>query len=241
MARRHHHRYHRYHRYSNRYYSQPQPNYYNYNASLNKSRGPNYLKTGIKIIVAFIIIGIILVIFISNPSRVENSVSNILNGINAGILSQSINDNWTSSFIANVNVYRENQSLPALTQSSYLDNFSKTRFMEMTTDGHYQITHYGADQYSGYGEVVFYSAGYAPESYAQYVQSKAPLHWQLLVSPEFTSYGYYVGQAPDVEAEGYCNAPSELPGPGINVTQWLESYGCTPTVVNTTWLVIDLT
>jgi hypothetical protein len=168
-------------------------------------------------------------------------------------LNPTINDTWVHSFMATVNAYRSNlsnynQSIRSLIansnlslhESPILDNLSKSRFIEMTSDGHYQITHYGAGGGS-YGEVVFYPSGYSPEAYAQNVRTTAPLHWQLLVSPQFGYYGYYVGQGPVVEAEGSCNAPSELPGPNINVTQWFEGYGCTPIVVNSTWLVIDLT
>lgn len=159
----------------------------------------------------------------------------ISQGVHGLLLSYQINATWVHAFMENVS---ENRTVP-LQESTYLDGIAKQRFIEMTTDGHYQITHYGAGAYD-VGEVVFYPSGYSPNSYATDIRTTGPLHWQLLVSPEFGYYGYYIGNGPVVEAENYCGAPSELPGPGINVTQWYESYGCTPVVGNTTWLVIDL-
>ena len=170
-----------------------------------------------------------------NISSANPNLNNFISQANSTFFQNQINSKWIASFISLVNSNRTY----ALSESSEMDSLAGSRFTTMIEDGHYYITHYGAGG-GDFGEVVFYPSGSTPLEYVNQLKTEDPLHWQLLVSTRFSSYGYHIGNGPDIEAEGYCNAPNELPGPGINVSQWLTSYGCTPVVINTTWLVIDL-
>ena len=165
----------------------------------------------------------------------------------------TVNRTWVSDFIAIVNQYRANESAPPLTYSSYLASFSEIRFHTMTAGDNYEISHYGFDQdfnsyFSGQsiavGEVVFYPEGETPSQFVTTLIDSAHLYWKLLMDPEFTQYGYFVGRGDAVIAEGVGagSPPStiEIPGPNINITQFIANEGYTPVVQNSTWLVIDL-
>ncbi|MGC8848820.1 MAG: CAP domain-containing protein, partial [Conexivisphaera sp.] len=166
--------------------------------------------------------------------------------------STAVNQTWVSDFMAIVNQYRANESAPPLAYSAYLASFSEIRFHTMTAGNNYEISHYGFDQdfnsyFSGQsisvGEVVFYPSGETPSQFVGTLMDDAPLHWKLLMDPEFTQYGYFIGEGNTVLAEGFGAGSSstvEIPGPNINITQFIIDQGYTPVVQNATWLVIDL-
>lgn len=52
-------------------------------------------------------------------------------------------------------------------------------------------------------------------------------------------YGFYIGYAPSVAAQGSCTV-QEISQANINVSQYYIENGYTPTITNTIWLVIDL-
>ncbi len=185
---------------------------------------------------------------VSGSSTIEKAISTIINGNQQTPV--AINQNWVSEFMAIVNQYRANESAPPLSYSSYLSSFAEIRFNTMTANDNYEISHYGFDQdFNSYfagqsisaGEVVFFPAGETPEQFVQSLIKYAPLHWELLMNPTFTHYGYYIGIGKTVVAESYGSiTPFEIPGPNINVTQYIINEGYTPVVENSTWLVIEL-
>jgi hypothetical protein len=167
-----------------------------------------------------------------NKTAMLNTISNV----SSSILPQPIDSKWVDSFMSKVNDERVKNGLQPLKKAPELDAIAYSRFNTMMI--HPDISHYGAGAYP-VGEVVFYPAGFRPEDYATNVQNTAPLHWQLLVSPMVSYYGYYVGSGPIVQATGPCSA-TEIPGPNINVTQYLQEQGCQTGMTTSTWLVIDM-
>ena len=101
-----------------------------------------------------------------------------------------------------------------------------------------EISHYGIVTYN-VGEEVLYPAGFTPQNYITNVQNTAPLHWQGLVNPMFSYYGYYIGSGPTVGITGSCPT-TEIPGPNINVTEFFQQQGCQTEMMTSTWLVIDM-
>ena len=167
-----------------------------------------------------------------NKTATLNAISNV----SSSILPQPIDSKWVDGFISEVNAERAKNGLRPLQKAPQLDAIAYSRFNTMMM--HPDISHYGAGAYPG-GEVVFYPAGFTPQNYATDVKNTAPLHWEILVSPMVSYYGYYVGSGPVVQAIGSCSA-TEIPGPNINVTQYLQQQGCQPTMSTATWLVIDM-
>lgn len=147
-----------------------------------------------------------------------------------------INSQWVNSFISVVNAQRQQSGSHPLVERQALDNTAKTRFDTMVT--HYQISHYGATGMN-IGEVVFYPDGYTPQDYATNLQSTAPLHWQLLLDPTLSIYGYYIGTGPTIDIIGDCSV-TEIPGPNIDERQFFQQHGCQTGTEDATWLVIDL-
>lgn len=178
----------------------------------------------------------------SNPS--SNSLSGShTTGQNSNPLQFSgstINATWVQQFIARVNSARQAQGLQPLTVSGTLDQFAQQRFQLETEGNHWQITHYGyQDIPPGVGEVVFYPDGFTPSDYASNIQTTAPLHWNLLMDASFSAFGYALGQGTTLGIYQPCPS-TELPGPGINVTQWFAQQGCHTVQEISTWLVIDM-
>jgi len=147
-----------------------------------------------------------------------------------------INSQWVSSFMSIVNAQRQQSGLRPLVENQALDSTAKSRFDTMIT--HYQISHYGATGMN-IGEVVFYPDGFSPQDYVTNLQNTAPLHWQLLLDPQLSVYGYHVEIGPTVEILGSC-AVTEIPGPDIDEVQFFQQHGCQTTSGDSTWLVIDL-
>lgn len=210
-----------------------------------------------KIIARIIIILLIILIFFYNPSYIkqilkilQTSINNIPTTIQSIITSTqpTINSTWVFQFFSIVNQYRQSIGAPPLQYCPWLDNFAHIRFETMIQNP--AISHYGFDQdFSEYlsqyqsflipGEEVLYPSGYTPSEYVQYMQSNAPIHWEGLIDVTYTYYGYYIGYGPDYVIIGSCPV-TEIPGPNINVPQYLKSYGCSVELENDTWLVIEL-
>jgi uncharacterized protein YkwD len=210
-----------------------------------------------KIIARIIIILLIILIFFYNPSYIkqilkilQTSINNISTTIQSIITSTqpTINSTWVFQFFSIVNQYRQSIGAPSLQYCPWLDNFAHIRFETMIQNP--AISHYGFDQdFSEYlsqyqsflipGEEVLYPSGYTPSVYVQILQSEAPIHWKGLIDSNYTYYGYYIGYGPDYVIIGSCPV-TEIPGPNINVPQYLKSYGCSVELENDTWLVIEL-
>jgi hypothetical protein len=100
------------------------------------------------------------------------------------------------------------------------------------------ISHYGADAYN-VGEVVFYPAGSTAQEYADNIQETAQLHWDLLMYPSFSAYGYHIEEGDVVEVYQPCSI-TEIPGAGIDEEKFFREQGCSTSVRKSTWLVIDM-
>ena len=161
-----------------------------------------------------------------------------------------INSNWVSQFISIVNQYRVSENATPLQYCPALSQFAQMRFNTMVTNP--AISHYGYEedynkffsQYQGYtilitSEEVLFPSGYTPSQYVQFMINNAPIHWQGLMDQAYTYYGYYIGYGPSYIVIGSCPS-TEIPGPGINITQYYDSQGCSYELVNTTWLVLEL-
>jgi len=152
---------------------------------------------------------------------------------------------WVKEFMSQVD--RARGGTP-MTENATLDRFAAIRFKDASAE--YQISDYGftADAASffsqGVGkgsvvEVLLYPGVFSPDTYPNFLSEYAIGHWYGLTNPAFTKYGYYVGQALYYDVSIPCPV-YEIPGPGINITQFFLQHGCTTTVASTTWLVIIL-
>lgn len=86
---------------------------------------------------------------------------------------------------------------------------------------------------------------YTPSSFISDLITNAPLHWQELISDNYSYYGYYVKNGPSYSILGpdngqYSCPTTEIPGPNINITQYFAQYGCTTEIGTGTWFVIEL-
>jgi hypothetical protein len=176
----------------------------------------------IKFIIVLAVLGIILYIIYYYV---------VTNGI-----FQPMNQRWVYQFFANISQQRGSEYVYCPT----LSQFAQIRFNAQIS--HYEISHYGVHQddeeYGIYdAEEVLFPSG-SPSGYASQLEADDPLHWQLLMDNSYTYYGYYIGNGPGIES--YCNPAPEIPGPGINISQYLESKGCTPVTVNATYLIVEL-
>ena len=191
----------------------------------------------------FLILLVMGFLLVSNPIFISSLQSIYSNGTSAlgNFLNNStpkpIDRAWVQSFVYIVNIERAKNGLGPLTESPQLNAIAYSRFNTMVD--HYDISHYGAGDYYGVGEVVFYPSGTTPQDYATTVKNDAPLHWNGLMSPLISSYGYYLGTGQVIGTEGSCST-TEIPGPGINETQFFQQRGCQPLVTTSTWLVIDI-
>ena len=246
---------HKHHRNNNRFrrHKHRYNNYYYNNVSGSKPKRNRI----IKIIARIIIILLIILVVLDNPSYIkqilkilQTSINNISATIQSAITSiqPTINSTWVFQFFSIVNQYRQSTGAPPLQYCPWLDNFAHIRFETMIQNP--AISHYGFDQdYNEYlsqyqdflsvGEEVLYPNGYTPKDYVQYMQSNAPIHWEGLLNSNYMYYGYYIGYGPTYAIIGSCSV-TEIPGPNINVPQYLQSYGCSVDIENDTWLVIEL-
>jgi hypothetical protein len=163
------------------------------------------------------------------------------------ISSQAANRLWVSTFIELVNGARNGSSL---TETTTLDTFANMRFN--TAVAQPDISDYGlqADETSFFGangtspaivEVLLYPAVATanPYSYLNTIRTSAPGHWAALTDGNYTHFGYYVGTGPYEFVQQPCSV-SEIPGAGVNITQFFENAGCNVSTQQSTWLVIIL-
>lgn len=169
-----------------------------------------------------------------------NTQPNIIQSIDSNVGGPTIDAQWVQQFMASVNSARQAQGLQAMTESSSLDQFAQQRLQLETEGNHWEITHYGyQDIPPGIGEVVFYPDSFTPSSYVTNIQTDAPLHWNLLMDSSLSSFGFALGPGITLGVYQPCSV-TELPGPGINITQYYQQYGCSTTQETVTWLVIDM-
>lgn len=240
----------------------------NVSAYGNRRRAIIYLGKTILIILSIIILAdfsLLALNFIKTSAILSGNKYNITNILSSGIgdlknIENStsfapINSSWATAFFSNVSKQRGE----AYNYCANLSDFAKIRFNTIVQN--YGISHYGYAEdfnrtwpngivygdeiYQGFGEEVFYPAGYTPSNYVQYVIADAPLHWQELIDTNLTAYGYYIGNGPAYEIlgpnGGYTECPvTEIPGPNINISQYFAEYGCSVETANMTYFVIEL-
>ena len=187
-----------------------------------------------------------LVRLLSNATQPTSSVT--LGSTQNSQQSLAIDAAWVNETFSLINSYRSGEGAPPLRYCPWLSDFAMVRFDTMVTDP--AISHYDYEQdyqqylgqYSEFlstGEEVLFPSGFTPTQFVQYLESSAPLHWQVLMNPSYAYFGYYIGYGPTYVAIGSCNV-SEIPGPNISIPQYLESHGCEVELENTTWLVVEL-
>lgn len=156
----------------------------------------------------------------------------------AGLSSQ-----WVRSFIAAVNA---NRNATALTENRTLDEFAAYRYNSIRAQ--YQISDYNfsSDYNKFFGssgptlfEEILYPAGKDPATFPAYLHQYAIGHWTGLMDSLFTKYGYFFGTGPSVEVGPGCSA-TEVPGPNINITQYVISHGCSYVIADEIWFIIIL-
>lgn len=153
---------------------------------------------------------------------------------------------WVDRFIGQVNKVRTQAQL---NESSTLDSFAALRFRDAAAN--FQISDYGfksdvATFFGGNGttvaveELLLYPGRLSPSAYAAFLSTYAPKHWSALTDQTFTKFGYFVGESTYYEVLLPCSV-YEIPGPGINITQYFQSQGCRTIVQpGITWLVLIL-
>ena len=154
---------------------------------------------------------------------------------------------WVNAFIGLVNAARG--GIP-LSESSTLDNFARQRFSSAVTQPDISDYGFGADVSSYFranatkpiiSEDLLYPnmTTQDPYTYASILQGSAPGHWASLTDKNYTHFGYYFGTGPYEVVQQPCPV-TEIPGGGINITQFFENAGCSVSVQQATWLVVVL-
>jgi hypothetical protein len=154
-----------------------------------------------------------------------------------------LNTHWVASFIQEVNAQRNGT---ALTENRTLDEFAAFRFDSIRAQ--YQISDYNFtyDYYRFFGqkgpvmeEEILYPAGKDPNTYPAYLKQNAPGHYAGLVDPAYSHFGYFFGTGPSVDIGPGCSA-TEIPGPNINITQFVISHGCDYVIADEIWFILIL-
>lgn len=156
--------------------------------------------------------------------------------IESFISGPEIDGSWVKNFMQIVNDERSNAGMSTLQESTQLSTIAEVRFNKMMENPF--ISHYGADEYN-VGEVIFYPEGFTEQSYVEDLKVSARLHWDLLMDPMFSIYGYHIEEGPTILIWGSCST-TEITGPNIDVKEFFKERGCETTVGDSTWLVIDL-
>jgi len=149
----------------------------------------------------------------------------------------TINETWVHNFMVIVNEERAKKGLSIMKESKQLNAIADSRFTKMMESPF--ISHYGAESYN-VGEVIFYPESSSEQNYIKKLQVDAPLHWDLLMDPMFSVYGYHIEEGPTMAVYDPCST-TEIPGPNIDVKKFFEQHGCNTVVQNSMWLVIDMT
>ncbi|MHB8565503.1 MAG: CAP domain-containing protein [Nitrososphaerales archaeon] len=168
--------------------------------------------------------------------EMRQGYSSLAKSLESSSSSTSINADWVQQFFGNISAIRESQGKMPYQHNALLDQVAQRRFNIMIQN--YEISHYGYQQ-NPYGEEILYPAGYSPIAFVQLVNSTAPVHYELLISNQVSSYGFYLGQGPSYQVDQGCPV-AEISGPGINESQLFEQHGCTYTIQNSTWFVMEL-
>ena len=163
------------------------------------------------------------------------------------ISAQTMNQLWVDDFISLVNAARANSTL---TESSTLDSFAAMRFRTAVTQP--DISDYGFqdDVSSFFGanatrpaiaeDLLFPNmTSQDPYTFVSTLQGSAPGHWASLTDEDYTHFGFYIGTGPYEVVKLPCPV-TEIPGGGINITQYFENAGCSVSVQQSTWLVVVL-
>jgi hypothetical protein len=154
-----------------------------------------------------------------------------------------LNSHWVTAFVQALE-QRRNGTL--LTENKTLDEFAAFRYD--TIRQQFQISDYNfTNDYNRYFapprpaifEEILYPAGRDPATYPAYLQKNALEHYDALVNPTYTKYGYFFGTGPAVEVGPGCSA-TELPGPNINVIQFAVSHGCSYVIADEIWFIMIL-
>lgn len=154
-----------------------------------------------------------------------------------------LNPYWVQAFIQAVN---EKRNATALTENSTLDTFAATRYNTMRAQydiSDYNFTndlvHYFGTFNANVFEEILYPSGMDPATFPDYLHDKAIGHWQGLMNPAYSQYGYFFGTGPTVVVGPSCSV-SEVPGPNINITQYVIDNGCSYIVADQIWFIIIL-
>ena len=187
-------------------------------------------------------------------SDVANAGSSLMNVFYEGVASTEavlgyhttsgqVGPTWVSDFMSIVNQHRT----PSLVRCPILDSFAENRFHTQTSGSSWTVSSFGfaADANAslpsglaeGVDEQVLFPVGYSPDGFYNHETFLSPQGDSLLGSG-YSFYGYFVGEGPALTVNGLCTAPT--PPSAQNLTQYYSTYGCSPTVQSTTWVVVEL-
>jgi len=154
-----------------------------------------------------------------------------------------LNPYWVKTFIQAVNKER---NATALSENKTLDAFAAHRYNTLRKE--YDISDFNfTGDYDSYFhtanvtvfEEILYPQGQDPATFPRFLYQNAPGHWEGLMQPKFTQYGYFFGIGPTVVVGPGCSA-TEIPGPNINITQYVIDHNCNYIVADQIWFIIIL-
>lgn len=155
----------------------------------------------------------------------------------------ALSSQWVKDFVAAVNNKRNATSL---TENKTLDEFAAFRYDSIRAE--YQISDYNfsGDYARFFGttnttvfEEILYPQDQSASTFPDYLHDVAPGHWAGLMNPGFTQFGYFFGIGPSVVIGPGCTA-KEIPGPDINITQYVISHGCDYVIADQVWFILIL-
>ncbi len=155
----------------------------------------------------------------------------------------ALSPQWVNDFIVAVN---EKRNTTALTENKTLDEFAAFRYDSIRAQ--YQISDYNfAQDYARFFgtshpavfEEILYPQDQSASTFTDYLHDNAPGHWLGLMNPSFTHFGYFFGIGPSVVIGPGCTA-KEIPGPNINITQYVISHGCDYVIADQVWFILIL-
>ena len=152
---------------------------------------------------------------------------------------------WMDEFVKFVNLARNG---PPLQESAIIDAFAKIRYN--TSIRQPDISDYGFDgdavtffgsNLTAYSpnELILYPGDEFPYAFSVDLQGVGPGHWASMMNSNYTKFGYFMGTSAYEIVDLPCPV-TEIPGPGINITQYFQSHGCSVHVAPTLWLVLIL-
>jgi len=150
---------------------------------------------------------------------------------------------WVQTFIQSVNKVRNSTSL---IENKTLDEFAAFRYDSIRSEFQISDFNFTGDFQRFFGtsgptlfEEILYPAGQDPASYPSFLHKYAPGHWAGLMNSVFKEYGYFFGTGPAVEVGPGCSA-TEVPGPNMNITQYVISHGCSYVIADEIWFILIL-